>query len=385
MKEVLCMNVAETIGNNIERLRKESNISQDQLAQIIRVSRPTVSSYLKGNQVIDSNKLYELAKFFNKPMDYFLSEQDDPIPLMFRADNPLENFGDELQSIVEHKVKEYCDILDGLGEKLAYVPMQYNLRVTSEIKLAQDDKEIIEDIASQQREALGIRDIIPNNLYKCFEDKGIRVLATDLPTTKIVAMSAYSENYGCFIVINDNQSISEERKLFSLVHEFGHLIFHRSEYKYGSESLKYGAGKKSINEQMADYFAGTLLIPRMLIKKYVNSISKNPTLNEVLYLKKIFNVSAQAIIMALNNYNLITDIHKSVLFRVLFSKGYKDKEPLPMKQLKKEEGLIEKLKLLLFKDHITENKIAEVLGEKITEVRKMINDWYNENDTLELA
>jgi Zn-dependent peptidase ImmA (M78 family) len=58
----------------------------------------------------------------------------------------------------------------------------------------------------------------------------------------------------------------EERKIFSVIHELGHLIFHRDEYNKGTMGLIYKDYKKDINEKVANTFANYFLIPREILK-----------------------------------------------------------------------------------------------------------------------
>ncbi|MCL4419466.1 ImmA/IrrE family metallo-endopeptidase, partial [Patescibacteria group bacterium] len=52
-----------------------------------------------------------------------------------------------------------------------------------------------------------------------------------IPTVPVCSI-LYSSHIS-FILLNDNPKISEERKIFSVMHELGHLIFHRGEYAKG--------------------------------------------------------------------------------------------------------------------------------------------------------
>ena len=51
------MDIASVIGENIKKIMDKSGLSNRKLAKIIGVSHLTVGNYLKGNQVIDSEKL----------------------------------------------------------------------------------------------------------------------------------------------------------------------------------------------------------------------------------------------------------------------------------------------------------------------------------------
>ena len=61
------------VGNFIASLRKEKNITQEELAERINVSSKTVSKLEVGVNVPDTNCLYKLSKEFNVPTQHILN------------------------------------------------------------------------------------------------------------------------------------------------------------------------------------------------------------------------------------------------------------------------------------------------------------------------
>ena len=54
---------------------------------------------------------------------------------------------------------------------------------------------------------------------------------------------------GSYIMINDSKDISEERKIFSLIHEYAHLLFHSNQYSNDQRNAFYVNGKSDMNEK----------------------------------------------------------------------------------------------------------------------------------------
>lgn len=52
-------------GENLKKLRKENNLSQDELAEKVRVSRQSVSKWENGDSYPEMNNILELCKIFN--------------------------------------------------------------------------------------------------------------------------------------------------------------------------------------------------------------------------------------------------------------------------------------------------------------------------------
>ena len=63
-----------TLGVKIATLRKESNYTQEQLADILGVSRQSVSKWESDLAYPETEKLIELGRIFDCSMDYLLKD-----------------------------------------------------------------------------------------------------------------------------------------------------------------------------------------------------------------------------------------------------------------------------------------------------------------------
>ena len=64
-----------TLGEKIARQRRELNYTQEQLADILGVSRQSISKWESDIAYPETDKLIELGKRFNCSMDYLLKEE----------------------------------------------------------------------------------------------------------------------------------------------------------------------------------------------------------------------------------------------------------------------------------------------------------------------
>ena len=55
--------------NNIEKLRKESNITQEQLANSLNVTRQTINAIENAKYCPSLELAFKIARFFNKKVD----------------------------------------------------------------------------------------------------------------------------------------------------------------------------------------------------------------------------------------------------------------------------------------------------------------------------
>lgn len=86
----------------LKQLRNEKGLYQKELADIIGVSRPTVTQYENGTRTPDQVTLQKIADFFNISLDYLLGRTDEPSPAdkikSAISDDPvLLSFWDELK------------------------------------------------------------------------------------------------------------------------------------------------------------------------------------------------------------------------------------------------------------------------------------------------
>ena len=64
-----------TLGEKLSKLRKEYNSTQEQLADILGVSRQSISKWESDIAYPETEKLIELGKIFECSMDYLLKDE----------------------------------------------------------------------------------------------------------------------------------------------------------------------------------------------------------------------------------------------------------------------------------------------------------------------
>ena len=89
-----------TLGEKIAKQRKELNYTQEQLADILGVSRQSISKCESDIAYPETDKLIELGKLFDCSMDYLLKEDvTEKIP---RESRPKENTPRALSPIAKN-------------------------------------------------------------------------------------------------------------------------------------------------------------------------------------------------------------------------------------------------------------------------------------------
>lgn len=78
--------MTEDIGRKIKQLRKGRGMTQEDVADKVKITRSTISNYEIGRRTPHLKDLQKLAKVFNVGLDYFgISAKDEAIDLLERA------------------------------------------------------------------------------------------------------------------------------------------------------------------------------------------------------------------------------------------------------------------------------------------------------------
>lgn len=67
-----------TFGDKLSKLRRDNNYTQEQLADILGVSRQAVSKWESNITYPETDKLIRMSKLFHCTTDYLLLEDNEP-------------------------------------------------------------------------------------------------------------------------------------------------------------------------------------------------------------------------------------------------------------------------------------------------------------------
>ncbi|MGN1305922.1 MAG: helix-turn-helix domain-containing protein [Oscillospiraceae bacterium] len=83
-----------TCGEKITAIRKENNLTQEQFAELMGVSRQSVSKWELGMTFPDTEKLIKMSKLFSCSIDYLLKEEVEnrDINQLQESDNAKKNY-----------------------------------------------------------------------------------------------------------------------------------------------------------------------------------------------------------------------------------------------------------------------------------------------------
>lgn len=408
------MELMQTIADNIVRLLEENNQTQAELSAYLDISRQTLSNYLKGNSTIDSVRLVKTANFFNVPITSLIEASTQPKPSML-----LRAAAQDLDAIesVEAKVLEYLNHYSQLCSRAGcsshFMPEQHDLlieyagqrlSVNNELRRYPPTKFKVDEqlsaelysIADSQRKILGLNESGAIELIRALTLRGISVIFLDLGPSNIFGISICDSIYGCCIFVNSNASITIERQLFTVAHEYAHLLLHRPLFSREA-SAPMSPQYVELLDKMADKFAGRLLCPPDVIFPYAKYYSTtDSTLKSIVpvtvYLKQKLHVSFQSMLMALSNYGLLSKSVVSEYYRWAKSNNSTKQEPWPLRDdqnlfglfLKaKEEHIVEIFHKLFLKEPVSTSEIMYFLGCDLKRAATIYKKFKSELDNFE--
>lgn len=392
----------KNIAANITRLLEENNLTQGELSAFLNVSRQTLTNYLKGTSTIDSVRLVKAASFFNVPVTTLLeSPTQSSAPMLLRSVIRAYDPMDHIESMVFGFLDRYEQLTGSLDVASKFLPEQHDLYIdykgsklsinnelpkVSPIKFRVDERlrSEIYSIADYQRRLLGLNDSGAIELIPALIQRGINVFFRDFDSDNIFGLSICDSTHGCCIFVNNNTNIPIERQLFTVAHEFAHIILHRPLFS-AENRAPYSVQYSELIDKMADEFAGRLLCPPDAVYPYVSYFnSPTATLKSIflvaIRVKRKLQISLSSLLVSLNHYNIISNSIISEYFRWANITGNRFKEPYPISDDKtvkelfehtRDHHLLELLRHVNKNNPITANTVSYFLNcdiEKATEI-----------------
>jgi Zn-dependent peptidase ImmA (M78 family) len=205
------------------------------------------------------------------------------------------------------------------------------------------------------------------------EYAGIKLHFMDIELDNFFGFSVDDDKLGTAIVVNSNNSISTERKIFTIAHELGHIIMHPGSFNDEDQEVE-------VQESEADLFASHFLMPQKVFRKILNEASGLNYLEAILHIKRIFKVSYKTVIYRLIDEGIVdNNMWKKFHYEYKQKKNFDfkgHKEPEPLADIDCIEDRLKRLVRKAFeKELISMSRAAEILDKSIVDMRKLVNGW----------
>lgn len=292
------------LGKELQQARTKRGLTQEDAARIINVARTTITAIEKGERRIKAEELIKLAHAYGRQVSDFVRPRPkvEPFQVQFRGPY-LRTLEDEA------KIAPYIDMLEEFSrnyfelEQITGAPLVRKYPPEYEI-IGLRTEQAAESVAIEERNRLGLGDgPIPILRDILEQDVGLRIFYLPLHPSKFSAIYLYDQQLGGCIAINSLHP--EERRRWSLVHDYGHFLVHR--YKpvvFVEDSYQ----RQPESERFADFFALHFLMPTSGLTRRFNDIvrtKKKITPADLCTLAHYYGVSVAAITLRLEDLRLL--------------------------------------------------------------------------------
>lgn len=337
------MNLSVTIGKNIRSLMENRSVTAVDLAKTLSISRQTLINYLKGTSSIDTVKLVEVADYFGVSIDTLIQTDTISNNYLFRTALNYQLAQSSIAPKINQSINSFYNLAKTINVPVAYFPEQYNLLFNNnnnstidinfdcndyfskKLELNSELKEEIKKIALDQRKKLGLFNADALTAISVLQNMGINIFFVDFGNCDSFGVSYVDDEKGCYIFVNANSEITFERIIFTIFHEYGHIILHRPLYRRKFTNDIPGA--YSFLDKMANCFAGFFLVPEDALTSYDNTLSNITSIGNLIPIKQKFQISLQSFIIILGDYNYVSPQFVHSFFEYLRQHDMMKEEP----------------------------------------------------------
>lgn len=366
------------ISKNLKRMRVARKLSQKEVADRVGLSRVAYGSIESGKSEPRVSNLQKLAGIFDVKLQDIVASVPRIASLRFRALDTLKKYElnqrEEIVSDVAVWLKDFNELEDVVGDKPEYLFSGFSV----------DNEDTLAIVAGKARNVLGLDEKAPIfDICEILEKAGIKIYLVDSDLKSFFGLSVSECDGGPAICVNISKKVSTiERQIFTVCHEFGHLLLHKDSYKVDEVE------ENKQQEKEANEFASHFLMPQKIFEEKIEENRGMHWVDNVLHAKRFFRVSYQVVLKRLEQF---ADNQIWIKFHTAYQFKYKErlikhKEPRPLEYMGKEpkaldvidfvEDRLSRLVMIaLEKELISFSRGAEILRINLDDMREKVNSW----------
>ncbi len=352
------MNPETMLGERIRLARKKSGLSLRALAEAVdhKVSAQAIGKYENGKMMPGSEVLLALSKALGEPVDFFTSTSDaELLKVDFRKRSTTSvKEREQVEATVLDRVERYLEV----ERALELNGVAWNRPVAARPVMSLEHADLVAD---QVRKAwkLGTDPIL--DMTELLEEQGLKVFVIPLPD-KVAGLTCQvtsSARQAPVLAIAVNESHNVERRRLTLAHELAHLIV--------EESADVDI------EKVATRFAGAFLMPTDHLWERVGRQQRRFNRQELMELKRVYRVSAIALIVRLAQIGALDQSTLNYMLRST-AKTWRTQEPESIEDESAERA--RRFRRLCYRavgeDRMSASRAAELLRMPLAELRQSL-------------
>lgn len=246
-------------------------MTQEEVAQRIGLSRPTLVQIEAGNRSVSSLELSKFAYLFGREIRDFVTDsvqpEEDTLAALFRAQPDVM-----AQADVTDKLREAVALGRELTNLERLLGVDHGQAAVASYRLDPPSSrwEAIrqgEVLAAEERRRLGLGSSPVPDLSELLEGQGIRTGVVDLPDD-VSGFTLSDRSVGLFVVAN--RAHHYLRRRFSFAHEYAHVLADRDRFGLVSRTSE----RDNLIEVRANSFAASFLLPEEGVRRFVSGLGK---------------------------------------------------------------------------------------------------------------
>jgi Zn-dependent peptidase ImmA (M78 family) len=292
---------AQEIGRRLRLARENAGIRQDEAAQVIGMSRPTLVSIEQGTRRARIQEVQALAKHYGVSVNALLRREavhTDLVPRFRRLRDKEGKDTHDAVRLFNDLIKADVELENILGiERKRNYPPERGIGTGAVQELA-------EKHAQELRDWLGMGPGPITDIFSIIElNLGIRLFQRRLAkSSKVAGLFTYDEEIGACILLNANHPLA--RRLQSAAHELGHFFGTRQMPEVLEEDEKF----LSREERYANAFGRAFVAPAQSFSesfRQLKEITGKTTRRLIILLANQYNISRQACVLRLEELGLV--------------------------------------------------------------------------------
>lgn len=293
----------QRLGELLQQARNKCGMTQEAAAKVINAARTTMVAIEKGERRLKPTELIKLARAYGRAVSDFVQPSPlvQPFEVQFRAAYRRNEAEQAQIEPVILRLEELCRHYLEL-EKIMEAPLPQNYPREYEVS-GMPIEAAAESIAIAERQRLGLGDGPIPLLRDILEQTvGLRIFYLEMPS-KYSGLYSYDQQLGGCIAINANHP--EERRRWSLAHEYLHFLAHRRQPVLDYEDQYQ---RKPESERLADTFPDYFLMPTSGLMRRFNDMYQTHgkfTPTNLFTLAHYYGVSIEALINRLEAMKLL--------------------------------------------------------------------------------
>ncbi len=272
----------EAFPTRLKQLRESLQLTLQQLADILSISKQAVHRLETGEMKPSSEVLMNVCDFFNKPYEYFRDKIED----RYRIDHVSfrHNSEKEVKAFTLLEIKQEI-----INEVAYFINLENLLGIERSFENPLTDLEIVntkdvEKAAKQLRKKWKLGSAPIADIVDTLENKGVYVVEVNY-NENFSGLSTMLNQEIPVVVLNKNVH-TIERKRFTALHELGHIIL-RFDMRLDEDTI----------ERFCNHFAGAVLIPEDALSDELGKKRMGILLSELKRIKEVYGISIPAIII----------------------------------------------------------------------------------------